>query len=77
MSRQPKRSNRVDSPCIRHCCLDLQDVCLGCFRTLEEILAWHQATDSERQAILERCRQRQVERDQAAAGLRVMRREPK
>ncbi len=73
MSGQPKRSNRVDSPCIRHCCLDLQDVCQGCFRTLEEILAWHQATDSERQAILERCRQRQVERDQATAGLRVMR----
>lgn len=73
MSRQPKRNNRVDSPCIRHCCLDLQDVCLGCFRTLEEILAWHQATDSERQAILERCRQRQVERDQATAGHRVMR----
>ncbi|MBC8796341.1 DUF1289 domain-containing protein [Shewanella algae] len=73
MSRQPKRSNRVDSPCIRHCCLDLQDVCLGCFRTLEEILAWHQATDSERQAILERCRQRQVDRHQATAGLRVMR----
>ncbi|WP_251767031.1 DUF1289 domain-containing protein [Shewanella indica] len=70
MSGQPKRSNRVDSPCIRHCCLDLQDVCLGCFRTLEEILAWHQATDSERQAILERCRQRQVERDH---GLRVLR----
>ncbi|WP_144362158.1 DUF1289 domain-containing protein [Shewanella sp. MSW] len=73
MSRQPKRSNRVDSPCIRHCCLDLQDVCLGCFRTLEEILAWHQATDSERQAILERCRQRQVERDQVTAVLRVLR----
>ncbi|QWL04025.1 DUF1289 domain-containing protein [Shewanella indica] len=73
MSRQPKCSNRVDSPCIRHCCLDLQDVCLGCFRTLEEILAWHQATDSERQAILERCRQRQVERDQVTAGLRVLR----
>lgn len=73
MSGQPKRSNRVDSPCIRHCCLDLQDVCLGCFRTLEEILAWHQATDSERQTILERCRQRQVERDQVTAGLRVLR----
>ncbi|WP_226684869.1 DUF1289 domain-containing protein [Shewanella indica] len=73
MSGQPKRSNRVDSPCIRHCCLDLQDVCLGCFRTLEEILDWHQATDSERQAILERCRQRQVERDQVTAGLRVLR----
>ncbi|WP_226565065.1 DUF1289 domain-containing protein [Shewanella chilikensis] len=73
MSGQPKRRNRVDSPCIRHCCLDLQDVCLGCFRTLEEILAWHQATDSERQTILERCRQRQVDRHQAAAGFRVMR----
>ncbi|MFZ3155160.1 DUF1289 domain-containing protein [Pseudomonas sp.] len=28
------------SPCRRQCCLDDQDICLGCGRTLQEILDW-------------------------------------
>ncbi|MBT2912746.1 DUF1289 domain-containing protein, partial [Vibrio anguillarum] len=24
------------SPCIRQCCLDEMDICLGCFRSLNE-----------------------------------------
>jgi predicted Fe-S protein YdhL (DUF1289 family) len=42
----------VQSPCIRNCCLDEQDVCLGCGRQLQEILHWHQASNAEREAIL-------------------------
>lgn len=30
----------VASPCRRQCCLDDQDICLGCGRTLQEILDW-------------------------------------
>ncbi|EKO3464267.1 DUF1289 domain-containing protein [Vibrio fluvialis] len=37
----------VPSPCIRNCCLDDNDVCLGCFRTLEEILAWTRSSEPE------------------------------
>ena len=40
------------SPCIRQCCLDEADECVGCGRTLEEIKAWHAATDEERSRIL-------------------------
>ena len=42
----------VASPCVRNCCLDHDDVCLGCFRTLDEILAWGGSGAPEREAIL-------------------------
>ncbi len=42
----------VDSPCIRQCCLDEHDVCLGCGRHIDEILAWHASGDDVRQQIL-------------------------
>jgi len=32
--------NRIESPCIRKCCLNEEDVCLGCFRSLIEITQW-------------------------------------
>jgi len=40
------------SPCVRNCCLDGDDVCLGCGRTIDEILAWHRADAAGREAIL-------------------------
>lgn len=48
----------IESPCIRHCCLDENDVCMGCHRTLGEIKEWG-VTDSEtRRAILNNAEQR-------------------
>ena len=44
----------VASPCVRNCCLDDQDICLGCHRSVDEIIAWGNAGNSERRAILER-----------------------
>lgn len=41
------------SPCIRHCCLDQHDICLGCFRSLAEITSWTQVDDKTRQRFLE------------------------
>ena len=38
----------ADSPCVRNCCLDEGDICLGCGRTLDEILRWRDATEAER-----------------------------
>jgi predicted Fe-S protein YdhL (DUF1289 family) len=32
------------SPCVRRCTLDDEDVCLGCGRTLGEILEWANAS---------------------------------
>ncbi|MGZ9898136.1 DUF1289 domain-containing protein [Shewanella gaetbuli] len=48
----------IASPCIRHCCLDENDVCLGCRRTLEEILAWHHMTDEQKMKIIKQLAER-------------------
>ena len=42
----------VASPCIRRCCLDDHDICLGCGRMLDEILAWGEASAEARRAII-------------------------
>ncbi|NQY36910.1 MAG: DUF1289 domain-containing protein [Alteromonadaceae bacterium] len=52
----------VQSPCIRNCCLDLEDYCLGCFRHLDEITGWRECSIKEKQAILARCEQRKNRR---------------
>lgn len=44
--------SKIGSPCIDNCCLNEEDICLGCFRSLKEILNWHAATDQQRQAII-------------------------
>jgi predicted Fe-S protein YdhL (DUF1289 family) len=51
-----------DSPCVRSCCLDDGDICLGCGRHLDEILGWHQADAVARERILASARQRLQER---------------
>ena len=52
------------SPCVRNCCLDDDNVCMGCGRLLEEIVQWGTASDSDKRAILKRSRARL--RDRAA-----------
>lgn len=48
----------LDYPCVRNCCLDNDDICLGCFRTLQEILGWNEADEPTRRAILALAEQR-------------------
>jgi len=43
----------VESPCIRVCTLDDDDVCLGCFRDIAEICAWGMADEAQRREILQ------------------------
>ncbi|MEH8021662.1 DUF1289 domain-containing protein [Rheinheimera metallidurans] len=51
------------SPCVRHCCLDQQDCCLGCGRLLTEITQWSTASEQQQQQILIAAKQRKDERD--------------
>jgi predicted Fe-S protein YdhL (DUF1289 family) len=53
-----------ESPCVRNCCLDDQDICLGCGRHLHEITGWSKADEAQRRAILALSRQRLLERRQ-------------
>lgn len=58
------------SPCIRQCCLDDADECIGCGRTLEEIKAWHGADDGSRAAILQAAEARRAARARRFPGAR-------
>jgi uncharacterized protein len=56
----PPPTDPLASPCVRNCCLDESNVCMGCGRSLEEIIAWSTASDSEKSATLARSRERRV-----------------
>ena len=42
----------VESPCIQVCTLDGNGICLGCYRTADEIRDWISSNDEERERIL-------------------------
>lgn len=44
----------VVSPCVSKCCLDDEDICVGCFRSMDEILAWGNATNDLRHEIIQK-----------------------
>ena len=51
-----------ESPCVRNCCLDDADVCIGCGRHVDEILRWGAADAGEREDILARAAARRAAR---------------
>ncbi|MBL4865470.1 MAG: DUF1289 domain-containing protein [Pseudomonadales bacterium] len=48
----------TNSPCVRNCCLDENDICLGCFRSMEEIMRWSAADHRTRGDILKKSEER-------------------
>lgn len=48
----------IESPCIGYCCLDEDNVCLGCFRSLSEIKEWSSADPQELKNILNNAERR-------------------
>jgi predicted Fe-S protein YdhL (DUF1289 family) len=50
----------VKSPCIEVCSLDDQDVCIGCYRTANEIIEWFSASDERKRIILSAVNERRV-----------------
>jgi predicted Fe-S protein YdhL (DUF1289 family) len=51
--------NRVPSPCISVCRMDdASGLCLGCFRTLDEIIQWGRAGDAEKRVVWQLIAQR-------------------
>ena len=47
-------ANPVPSPCVLTCQLDDQKICLGCKRTIDEIVAWLNMSEDEKRAVWER-----------------------
>lgn len=58
---QKTRCMSIDSPCIRNCCLNEQDVCIGCFRSLSEIKQWSVVDDETRRFFFKKSIARQLE----------------
>lgn len=44
--------SEVNSPCIRNCCLDEEEICMGCFRSLTEIMQWREVNEQEKLTII-------------------------
>ncbi len=66
MPRRTRRSrpipdNTVPSPCLAVCQLDDSAVCVGCFRSQDEIRDWIIATRDDKLAILERVAERRAQ----------------
>lgn len=51
----------IEKPCIRNCCLNEEDVCLGCFRTFDDMRIWHKSTDEEKRKMLSLAAKRKME----------------
>jgi predicted Fe-S protein YdhL (DUF1289 family) len=55
---QGKEITEVASPCVDNCCLGDDDICMGCFRSLQEILLWGGADPQLRLEILRQVEER-------------------
>jgi len=44
--------NKLESPCVRNCCLNKDDICIGCLRTLDEIKDWATVSEEAREEII-------------------------
>jgi predicted Fe-S protein YdhL (DUF1289 family) len=47
--------DKSTSPCISICRLNDEDVCIGCYRTSEEIRNWIYLDEDQRQAVVDSC----------------------
>jgi hypothetical protein len=58
----------VPSPCIDVCELDDSGLCLGCFRSSDEIMAWPALNSDGKRRILNTIEQRRLRSDAGSAG---------
>jgi len=54
-------SFNIDRPCLKKCELDKNDVCLGCYRTLDDMRCWHSSNKDEKVEMLQLAEVRQKE----------------
>jgi predicted Fe-S protein YdhL (DUF1289 family) len=54
--------DNIASPCIRNCCLNEEDICLGCFRSITEIINWTQVDEKTRWRFLKNAQDRQAKK---------------
>ncbi len=57
-----KPQNNITSPCIGICAVNEDNICLGCYRNLDEISDWLNFDDTKRAEILTHCYERKLEK---------------
>jgi len=45
----------LKSPCVRNCCLNKEDICVGCFRHIDEIVGWKDLKEEDQERVLAQC----------------------
>lgn len=55
----PEKEKPVASPCVSVCALDIDDICMGCYRTGKEISYWGKMSNEEKREVLRRCVERE------------------
>ena len=59
LTNKENNTNKLsESPCVRNCCLNGDDICLGCFRHIDEIVAWRSYNSQERLQVITLCEER-------------------
>ena len=57
-SRGDRDKDIVMSPCVSMCCLDEDDVCIGCYRSGKEIASWGKLDNDGKRDVLKKVSQR-------------------
>ena len=58
-SVQPQEAP-VKSPCISVCALNEQDLCIGCWRSIDEIAGWARMSEVQKREVMVRVRAREA-----------------
>lgn len=61
MAEQKNIFGMVKSPCIAVCALDENDVCIGCYRTGQEITDWGEMDNEKKSEVMKNVAKREAE----------------
>ncbi len=54
-------NDKVPSPCTNNCSLNEKEICVGCYRSISEIITWVNQTKNQKKEILDRCLKRKID----------------
>lgn len=55
--------NNIKNPCIHVCTKEEKGICLGCYRSMEEIRDWYKYSDKQKLKVLDNALSRRTEYD--------------
>jgi predicted Fe-S protein YdhL (DUF1289 family) len=59
----------IEKPCIKKCTLNEEDICMGCFRTFDDMLKWHKSSVEDKKEMLTCASERHIVHAQKIATL--------